>query len=1246
MSSSYLQNKDPKDTKLTTKPPIETNRKPLPPPRHKNLPQTPGTKTESDSPKLEKEIKIENNEQKKIINTQTQDNIIQSGGSRISDRIKELNGLSQGKNIHTPTPVPTKKDQTSFTKKDQNKPELLHKPEEKTIVKPYLPKTPGDSKKEDGGIKSPRQGDDSKQKTPPPRPVSKVVLKGDLQEVHHLANTSPIPTQERKLPIPTVLKKEGESEESLRRTLSKGQIIRQSERKTGFIIYIPKTDENVETINENQEKKKVPKKQEKIHTSDEILQKYFKVTEKQKKACIVIQNFIRKCRAKKMYAELKKIDYTREKVCKEFLETEENYVNDMKTLFNVYAKAFKDSSKSEKPLISASDASLIFSDVEVIIGFNDAFLKKLSEEMAQYDRFKTNIADIVLEMAPFFKTYTRYCNNYDRTLQLVNKNKLNPEFKQFLLALDKDERTNRLGLQSYLIKPIQRIPRYRLLLQDLLKHTHKEHKGYKKIEDAIEKIKEVADHLNEAVRAFESTEKLLEIQSQFINKFHFIEPHRKPIKNGYFEFKDPNGSKIHIHLFNDCIIHSTGSVGAFNYRGKLDFATTVLYEWIGDDKDRDTKFQLKSLEEEVILFAPSLQARQDFLKKVYDTMEQYKNERKDSQKTDVLALQDDSATTFSVAMSEENYEVSPQEAIKVMKEGQVLLKYCRSTKPHFRKFLLTEDEKTLVWGSPNKTTTESQVQLKAVKRLMKGQKTQIFERYKNPDLDELSFSLLYENRTLDIVCKDKKEFITWVTGITYLLSKSNQSNELQVQSLEKKNSSNFNLLQTYAEESKKFKESFSQIGDAFTWGQGTRGALGNGKQEDNLIPVVVKDFLYLDVDQIFCENSAGFVLTTGGEFFSWGANECGRLGHGDESDRFLPTLSKPLQGHKILQISLGSNHTLVLEDNGVLWGFGSNKYGQLGIGSLDEKKVKPQILPFWKDKKIKQISCGSWHSMVILENGECYSFGRGEDGQLGLGDKNNKDTPTLISGLKGLKVVGGSLGSWHSLALIEDGSLYSWGNETYGQTGHDTLSNTELCLNPKEIIALKDKKVIQISAGSSHNAVIVDKGDIYTWGNGLYGQIGNNKKEHFPKPKLVVDLVGEKAKQVACGVNHVLALMHSGKVFAWGAGTYGRLGIGSELDCFAPQLIELFSDKFVRSIAAGGSNSAAVCAHQWVPDKDAKECMQCKEKFTLFFRRHHCRNCGGLYCSNCTQKRIILLRFGFDAPVRVCDNCYQILSKK
>jgi len=122
------------------------------------------------------------------------------------------------------------------------------------------------------------------------------------------------------------------------------------------------------------------------------------------------------------------------------------------------------------------------------------------------------------------------------------------------------------------------------------------------------------------------------------------------------------------------------------------------------------------------------------------------------------------------------------------------------------------------------------------------------------------------------------------------------------------------------------------------------------KTDDILIPSIVKDFIYLDVDKFFCENSSSVCLTTSGEMFSWGSNEFGRLGHGDELDRTLPTLVKALQGHKILHVAMGLSHTLVLEENGLLWTFGSNKFGQLGIENTSEelKQLKPVTLSFFK----------------------------------------------------------------------------------------------------------------------------------------------------------------------------------------------------------------------------------------------------------------------------------------------------------
>lgn len=159
------------------------------------------------------------------------------------------------------------------------------------------------------------------------------------------------------------------------------------------------------------------------------------------------------------------------------------------------------------------------------------------------------------------------------------------------------------------------------------------------------------------------------------------------------------------------------------------------------------------------------------------------------------------------------------------------------------------------------------------------------------------------------------------------------------------------------------------------------------------------------------------------------------------------------------------------------------------------------------------------------------------------------------------------------------------------------------------------------------------------------GNLEMAKKENHAVPGLVYKLLMKDiAKFITCGANHCVVLTETGKVYTWGAGTFGRLGIGTEEDHSAPCLVEFLLNKKVRSIASGGAQTACVCAHMWVPDRDSKECMKCHASFSVTRRRHHCRNCGGLFCGSCTSKRLPLLRFGYDKPVRVCDHCHSILS--
>ena len=202
------------------------------------------------------------------------------------------------------------------------------------------------------------------------------------------------------------------------------------------------------------------------------------------------------------------------------------------------------------------------------------------------------------------------------------------------------------------------------------------------------------------------------------------------------------------------------------------------------------------------------------------------------------------------------------------------------------------------------------------------------------------------------------------------------------------------------------------------------------------------------------------------------------------------------------------------------------------------------------------------------------------------------------------------------------------------------------------IYSLTGKGVSTISAGSTHSACILS-GEIYVFGNSQSGQLGTGKAENIQSPFCLNQnkkLLSEKAvRMVACGANHTLILGESGALYSMGIGSYGRLGLGKEVETdqkFVATKVAYFQEKPIRAIFAGGAQSCALIAHQWIPDSDVTNCMECSLRFSVIRRRHHCRNCGGVFCNICSSNRIPLLHFGIMEPNRVCNMCYSYIRMK
>ena len=156
------------------------------------------------------------------------------------------------------------------------------------------------------------------------------------------------------------------------------------------------------------------------------------------------------------------------------------------------------------------------------------------------------------------------------------------------------------------------------------------------------------------------------------------------------------------------------------------------------------------------------------------------------------------------------------------------------------------------------------------------------------------------------------------------------------------------------------------------------------------------------------------------------------------------------------------------------WGRGED--GQLGIGDTSDQD-EPTYVDALRGVGVKQIACGSGHTVVLTGEGEVYTWGRGDDGRLGHGDNGWKYVPRLTHSLTGQIVTHVTCGSYHTAAVSSNGDLYTWGGGMYGKLGHGNESGHS---TPRRVEALVGLSVIDIACGSRHTAVVTNKGCLYT----------------------------------------------------------------------------------------------------------------------------------------------------------------------
>jgi alpha-tubulin suppressor-like RCC1 family protein len=213
--------------------------------------------------------------------------------------------------------------------------------------------------------------------------------------------------------------------------------------------------------------------------------------------------------------------------------------------------------------------------------------------------------------------------------------------------------------------------------------------------------------------------------------------------------------------------------------------------------------------------------------------------------------------------------------------------------------------------------------------------------------------------------------------------------------------------------------------------------------------------------------------TSQGLVYGFGENRSGWLGLGDTENRTTPQL---LNVFDIIAVSAGDYHSLILNSQGQVFSFGENYKGQLGAGSLRQKLITiPTLIRRREIGQIMAISAGSIHSLILNSQGQVFSFGSDEEGQLGIGYEEESEyypAPVRIRALENIIAI--SAGYDHSLFLNSQGQVYSCGGNEYGQLGiGDDVDEQE---TPTLIETSEIGKIIAIAAGSFFSLILNSQG--------------------------------------------------------------------------------------------------------------------------------------------------------------------------
>ncbi|KAF8821017.1 regulator of chromosome condensation (RCC1) repeat-containing protein [Cardiosporidium cionae] len=373
----------------------------------------------------------------------------------------------------------------------------------------------------------------------------------------------------------------------------------------------------------------------------------------------------------------------------------------------------------------------------------------------------------------------------------------------------------------------------------------------------------------------------------------------------------------------------------------------------------------------------------------------------------------------------------------------------------------------------------------------------------------------------------------------------------------------------------------SKLGQIYAWGAG----LGLGFIEEGDSSIYSTPHLLQNIGSIILGIAVGpyhsAAVSIHGDLLCWGYGSNNRLGHGDQNNqakpKFVATLRSRLDvsnicchppslsatlsqfstvgpssfevqpqhvynAPKVHRISCGKRHSMLLTSAGNVWVWGSNKYGQLGLGNQREMEHNAPMLLDTFTEPIRNIACGSYHSIAAGAHGGAFSWGQNDRGQLGLGMTSISFIPLCISTIQNVlnvfagddfsACIAGFTGSNQKLANLNYGELWMWGSAEAGKLGLGEEVSSYAILLPNKVET--KFPIWKCALGESHTLAITAKGEMLAWGAGHYGRLGTGKVSNAYTPVAVKFPQELLLRDAAAGSFHSIAVSMQNDIWVWG----------------------------------------------------------------------------------------------------------------